>query len=66
MNKFGQLVKQARKEKNMTLKELADLVGMSANEISSIEKGKRVPRVTNISRIAKALEISYEKLLETL
>lgn len=66
MNKFGQLVKQARKEKKMTLKELADLVGMSANEIASIEKGKRVPRVTNISRIAKALEISYEKLLETL
>lgn len=66
MNKFGETVKKARKERNMTIKELADRVGMSANEIASIEKGKRVPRVTTISRIANALEFSYEQLLDIL
>lgn len=49
-----QLVK-ARKEKNITQKELAEATGISQQAISRIEKEKHIPKMDTFSRVLDGL-----------
>lgn len=53
----------ARAEHGLTLRELSEKCGISANSLSKIEIGKTVPRILTLSKIAKALnkDIEYFK-----
>lgn len=55
--RFGANVRRARTERDMTQEELGLAAGLDAAAISRIEAGQREPRVTNIVRIAKALNV---------
>lgn len=48
----------------MTQEELGFAAGLDAAVISRIEAGLREPRVTNIARLAKALEIAPGRLFD--
>jgi len=48
-------LRQARKERGLTLKDLEQLSGVSKSEISNIETGKVIPRLDVVCKIAKAL-----------
>jgi len=56
-------VVEMRREKGITQKRLADIVGVSQQEISRFEKEKHIPKLTNFIRILDALdlEIKLEK-----
>ena len=58
----GDLIKQQRKLKGMTQKQLADAIGVSEPSIRLYELGKRTPGEDVIRRIADALEIRPEAL----
>lgn len=60
---FGKRVMRLRKEKNMTLKHLANETGLSAATISQIEKGEVIPPVAVILQLSRALEIDSSILL---
>ena len=67
MTDFGNRLKQARKEKHMTQKELAKRLGLEQSAISNYEKSFRTPPMQSILDIAEALEVSVSYLLgETL
>lgn len=51
----GRRLKEARREKQMTLKQVAQGSGMSPTHISEIERGKTSPTVGALRRIAGAL-----------
>ena len=62
MTAFGENLKRIRKEKKLTLRELANLMGVSASNISHYEQGERNPKPETIRKFKEALGCSYEDL----
>ena len=60
---FGQKLRKIRDEKGMSQQELAKRLGYKTNSyVSDMEKGKFVPSLGKMKKIAKALGISFSKL----
>lgn len=57
-------LRRLRRMKELSQQELADLSGISRNAYRAIETGKAVPRGTNLSEIARALNVSVFMLTE--
>ena len=55
-------IKQYRKEKGLTQKELGEKIGVKHNTISGYEKGTTEPEQNLLFMIAKALDISINDL----
>lgn len=55
-------IKQARKEKNLSQRALAELVGVSRNTISSIETGQFNPTAKLALVLCIALDKKFEEL----
>lgn len=62
--KFGQKVRNERLKRNLSQEEFADIVGVHRTYIGMIERAEKNITLTNIEKIAKALEINTSKLLE--
>lgn len=60
---FNENLKYAREKKNMTQKEVADLIGVAKSTYSLYESGNREPNVQTIKKIADTLNISADDLL---
>ena len=60
---IGNNIRNIRKEKKMTLKQVADIMGCSPQLISQYESGKRNPKPETLIRITKALKCKPEDLL---
>ena len=56
------LLREIRKEKNITLDELARKTGMSKGHLSRIERKETDPTITSLARIALALNTDITKL----
>jgi len=63
INRLGRSIKEKRKEKGLTQKELGVLIGVAESTISCYELGKRHPDVDTIINIADALGADYGQLL---
>ncbi len=57
-------LKAARERRFLTQQALADLAGTSKANISRLESGEQKARMSTIVRLAKALEINPEELVE--
>lgn len=60
---IGDNIRKYRKKKNLTQKELGDIVRISNTYLSDMEIGRTNPSIKTLKRIAKGLEISYVDLL---
>ncbi len=56
-------IRELRKKKKYTLAQLAQKVGCSKSYISQLEKGKNVPSVSMLGRLAGALDSQVSELL---
>ncbi len=56
-------IKEMLDEKNITQKQLSEITGITESAISHYIKGDRVPRGTNLVKIAKALGTTADDLL---
>jgi len=56
-------LKEWRKVKGFTATELSEKSGISVQEISRYEHGRRFPGVKNLKRLAKVLRISWRDLV---
>ena len=56
-------IKKYRNDKGFTQDKLSELAGVSTDYISEIERGKKVPSIKRLDKIAIALEIPAYKLL---
>lgn len=59
----GRRIKAKREQENMTQEFLAELINVSPNHISVIERGVKIPRLDTFVAIANALEVSADELL---
>lgn len=65
-NKFSDLIKRLRSEKEMSINELAEKSGLSSVEIRNIEKGSNKPHVRHLKAISEALGCDYVVLFDAL
>ena len=63
LKKIGAFIAKCRKEKNMTQKELAELIGVSDKSISKWERGINLPDSSLIIPLCNCLEIEVQELL---
>ena len=65
-NILGSVIKDARKKKKLTQKQLSKLTGYSQNTISNHENGNRSLDEDNIKTYATALDLTSDELFEAL
>jgi transcriptional regulator with XRE-family HTH domain len=61
--RLGAMMKARRREKGLSLRDLADLIGVSFNTLSRVERG-HVPDLKNFQLIVEWLEMPAEYFLE--
>ena len=61
--KFGKFIKELRKEKNLTQKQLADKINITDKAVSKWERGLSFPDITMLNILSKELNVSVEELL---
>jgi len=63
ISKLGAMLRARRREKRLSLRDLADQTGVSFNTLSRVERG-HVPDIKNFQRIVDWLEVPAETFLE--
>ena len=63
IKKLGLLISRERKEKNLSLREFAKMVGLSHVAISHIEKGKVEAKKDTLLNIARVLKYDVDAML---
>ncbi|WP_133966788.1 helix-turn-helix domain-containing protein [Eubacterium limosum] len=61
---LGEKIRLLRNRKFLTQANLAEKAGISLNSIQKYESGKNTPKIENLSKIAIALEIDLDALIE--
>lgn len=64
MEYLGDRIRKIRKEKKLTLQNVADKIGSSPIVISRYERGERIPNTEMLTKIANALNVNTASLLE--
>ncbi len=62
MKIFGERLKYTRLDKNLTQKELAQMLNVTGNTVHSWETDKQEPSMAMILKICKVLDVSIEYL----
>jgi uncharacterized Tic20 family protein len=65
MNQLGSIISSARKAKGFSQEKLAEESKVNLRTIQRIEKGDSIPHGDTLQRIAKALQLPLEELLES-
>ena len=63
MTYFTDKLKELRKEKKLTQKEIAEQIGIKQNSYSDWETGKNEPNLENIVKLSRILDTSTDELL---
>ena len=58
-----EMMRELRKQKKMTLKQLADIIGVAEVTVSTYERGTREPPLSVLCAIADALDVSLDVLV---
>ena len=61
-NKFGENVKYIRSENDVTQKEFANIIGVSAATVSAYEQGEKIPNLNVAITIAEKFNVSLDWL----
>ena len=61
---LGQKLRKLRKEQNLTQLELAQQVGITNGQVSTIERGVSSPSLATLHRIARALNVPMQEFFE--
>ena len=61
--KIGNFIRELRKEKNLTQKQLAEKINITDKAISKWERGLSFPDITMLNVLCKELNVSVEELL---
>ena len=64
LDKIGKFIAQLRKEKNLTQKELVDIINIDNKVISKWENGKYAPDITYLKALCTVLGVSLNELLD--
>lgn len=56
LDNYAEKLKQRRKSRGLTLKQLGKLSGLTASAIARVEKRERMPSIDTLIKLEKALE----------
>jgi len=62
--KVGDRLRELREERDLSIRALGRLSGLSANALSVIERGKSSPSVSTLYKVAQALEVPITSFFE--
>lgn len=62
---IGKKIKQVREQKQLTLEQLADLLGTDRQHIWNIEAGRKNFTLDYLDKIAQALKVSQNEFINT-
>lgn len=62
--KFGKRLRYLRRDRDLTQEQLAELVDLSVNAISLLERGRTSPSFETLVNLAKALNLDVGELLK--
>ena len=65
MNNFSDILKQLRKQENLTIVELSEEIGYSKSIISYWEQGKKEPTLSALLRLSQYFRISIDELVDS-
>lgn len=61
---IGEKIKEVRKRQGLTQRELAEKMGTTQQNLAQYESGKRYPKLVTIEKIASALKVPLNTLLD--
>ena len=61
--KFGAQLRRLRRQRGMTQEQLAEISGYHATHIANIERGRNLPSLEAVFRLAQALGVSASELI---
>ena len=61
---LGEMIKKARKERNLTQEQLGKLIGVKKSEISKLERNARNMTISTVLKIFKALKANVKFVVE--
>ena len=64
LNRFGDRVREERLKQKLSQEELAEKAGVHRTYIGMIERAEKNITLKNIEKVAKALNISIDKLIK--
>jgi len=64
LTSIGDNIRKYRRKKNLTQKQLGELLELFNTYLSDIENNRTNPSIKTLKKLAKAMEISYILLLE--
>ncbi len=64
IKQMGKRIKECRKKKKLTQSQLADILGISTDQVSNIELGKSACKTDHIYLLTQVLDISADYLLK--
>lgn len=60
---LGKAIKRRREELNLSLRDVGDIINVSASTLSRIESGKGRPDADNIARITQWLDMPVDRIM---
>ena len=64
-SELGRAVRRRREQQGLSLRDVADVTGVSASTLSRIENGTGKPDADNIARLASWLDMPIERVMHT-
>lgn len=64
MNKWYEIIVEARKRKLLSAKNFAEMVGVTPIYLCRIEKGKQIPSLKVLNKICEILNLNFAKIAE--
>ena len=61
---IGKRIRRLRKQRNLTQEELGERAGLHYSYIGQVERGDKIPSLKTLSKIAQALNVSLDYILE--
>ncbi len=62
--RFGENLRRCRKQAGLSQEEVGQRASMDRTQIGILERGERLPRIDTLMKLAGALEVSPDELLE--
>jgi transcriptional regulator with XRE-family HTH domain len=62
---FGEVVRRVRKEYAWTQEDLAERSGLTTTYVGQVERGDKVPSLTVVLKLARALNVLPAQLMES-
>lgn len=61
---LGAALRQQRIERGFSQEKLAEIAGLNVTYVSDIERGKRNVAILNLTRLARAMNLSVSEILQ--